>query len=539
MSLFNTESGDDVVVEGLSTPIAIIIEHAAIANWTNGSANGTSPGCWYWDEETEGWNSDGCAVNFNDTRYALSSATQTVCLCDHLTDFNVKTKKVSASIGAIEIDLVINTISAQDVARLFTWDNLMAHPLPFIVVASVWGCFALALVFLHLYDSHLDRRAVNDVFRHDPRFGGRKRRQDSTYIKNGIIQSNLENFWSLKSILHRHMWLSVGFRAPTSNFASTARALTLLVFVLGTFAGNAIFFGTDRSMVANAGIIAFSVSVISLGPVLMLMVCMNYLGYDRQLHFLYHSDTPGYQALLDSFSGMDVKRRLRRYRATKKGCSCAGLGLRALEVFLPEGLMGVRRKYDDETLSTLVPKPQFCKTGLQDLQLAFAGRPFSERVPMRSVAGWTCGLLYAIAMSFLTLQYGLQFDAADPDDLASIRAITGLNQEVDVTAAWLNANWRANLIDFVVNQPFSILSSFLLLYFFYKLQMVSAKYVAEADAAEFKDRIREAAKHQPPTAWADDSTSGEQLPNRGAMILVYLPRKQVTCTTRNDSPPTS
>jgi hypothetical protein len=308
------------------------------------------------------------------------------------------------------------------------------------------------------------------------------------------------------------MWLSVGFRAPTSNFSSTGRALTLLMFVLGTFAGNAIFFGTDRSMVANAGIIAFSVSVMSLGPVLMLMVGMNYLGYDRQLHFLYHSDAPGYQALVDSFSGMDVKRRLRRYRATKKGCSCASFGLRALEVFLPEGLMGVRRKYDDETLSTLVLKPEFRQMNLQEVQSAFSGRPLSERVPKCSVAGWTCGLLYAVAMSFLTLQYGLQFDAADPDDLASIRAITGVaaHSEVDVTAAWLNANWRATLIDFVFNQPFSILSSFLLLYCFYKLQLVSAKYVAEADAREVIDRL------DGQSAWADnDSTSADQVPSHG------------------------
>jgi hypothetical protein len=58
--------------------------------------------------------------------------------------------------------------------------------------------------------------------------------------------------------------------------------------------GNAIFFGTDKSMVANAGVIAFAVSIISVWPVIVIMILMNYLGYDRQLHFFYHSDTPGY-----------------------------------------------------------------------------------------------------------------------------------------------------------------------------------------------------------------------------------------------------
>jgi hypothetical protein len=478
MTLFSSTSGDELIVEDLDAPIMIVIEHAAITNWTNGSANGTLPGCWHWDEDREGWSEEGCEVNFNDTSYALSAATQTVCLCTHLTDFNIKTKKVSASVGVVEIDIAINTISVEDITRLFTWDNLMEHPLPFIVVTSVWGWFALSLVVLHLYDSHLDRKTIKSLSHHDPRFSGRRADRSSFMVK-GMYQSDLQHFWSMKSILHRHMWLSVAFRAPTSNFASTGRALVLLVFVLSTFAGNAIFFGTDRSMVANAGIIAFSVSIISLGPVLLLMLCMNYLGYDRQLHFFYDSNTPGYQELLDSFSGMDVKRRLAHYRGSKKTCSCGSLGLHLLEFFLPEGLMGVRRHYDEATLGTLELKAGFDQMSVQDLCSAFTARPLAERVPRRSVVGWTFGLLYAIAMSFLTLQYGLQFDVADPDDLTSIRAITGVATRGDITVAWLNANWRASLIDFVANQPFSMLTNFLLLYCFYKLQQTAAKYVAE------------------------------------------------------------
>jgi hypothetical protein len=482
MTLFSSTSGDDLIVEHLDAPIMIVIEHAAIANWTNGSTNGSLPGCWYWDEDVEGWSEEGCEVNFNDTSYALSSATQTVCLCNHLTDFNVKTKTVKASAGPVKIELVVNIISAEDISRLFTWDNLMAHPLPFTVVASVWGCFTLSLVFLHLFDRHLDRRAIKDIVRHDPRLTQNSPRGlSSTFRRNGVLQSKLDTFWSVRSLLHRHMWLSVAFRAPTSNLASTGRALCLVVFILGTCTTNAIFFGTDRSMSANAGIIAFSASIIALGPALTLMFCMKYLCYDRQLRFFYKTDTPGYQALVDSFEGADVKRRLRSYRLTKKSCSCLSFGMRVLEVVLPEGLMGVRREYDDQTLSTLVPKPEFHQMGLRDLLLAFEGRPLSERLPLRSVVGWAGGLLYAIAMSFLTLQYGLQFDIANPDDLASVRAITGVasGQDQDVTAAWLKANWRANLIDFILNQPTSILSSFIVLWCFYKLQTTTAKYVTE------------------------------------------------------------
>jgi hypothetical protein len=78
MTLFSSVSGDELIVEDLDAPIMIVIEHAAITNWTNGSTNGVLPGCWYWDEDIKGWSEEGCAVNFNDTSYALSSATQTV-----------------------------------------------------------------------------------------------------------------------------------------------------------------------------------------------------------------------------------------------------------------------------------------------------------------------------------------------------------------------------------------------------------------------------------------------------------------------------
>jgi hypothetical protein len=116
-SLFSPESGQEFVVEGLHEPIQIVIAHEAIADWSDGSTNGTLPGCWYWDEEADGWANDGCVVNFNDTNYDLSSPTQTVCLCTHLTEFNAKA-------GPIEIALTVNTISMDDVLN-FTWENLV------------------------------------------------------------------------------------------------------------------------------------------------------------------------------------------------------------------------------------------------------------------------------------------------------------------------------------------------------------------------------------------------------------------------------
>jgi hypothetical protein len=55
---------------------------------------------------------------------------------------------------------------------------------------------------------------------------------------------------------------------------------------------------------------------------------------------------------------------------------------------------------------------------------------------------------------------------------------------VDVTAAWLTANWRANLQDFIMNQPFSIALSFLILWSVYKMQVISAAMVARLSQLE-------------------------------------------------------
>jgi hypothetical protein len=55
---------------------------------------------------------------------------------------------------------------------------------------------------------------------------------------------------------------------------------------------------------------------------------------------------------------------------------------------------------------------------------------------------------------------------------------------VDVTAAWLAANWRANLQDFIMNQPLSIALSFFILWSVYRMQVISAAMVARISALE-------------------------------------------------------
>jgi hypothetical protein len=48
-------------------------------------------------------------------------------------------------------------------------------------------------------------------------------------------------------------------------------------------------------MVANTAIIAFGVSIVACGPVLILMFAMRYLDYERQLGYFYNRDTEAYK----------------------------------------------------------------------------------------------------------------------------------------------------------------------------------------------------------------------------------------------------
>jgi hypothetical protein len=126
-SLADQSTGGEVAVNALDSPLEIVLNHDPIENWSNGTITGTVSGCWFWDEKDGGWSSDGCVVNYFDTAYSLSSPTQTVCLCTHLTDFNAK-------VGPVEISVTVNTISTEDVLN-FTWENLV-RGIPYTLITT-------------------------------------------------------------------------------------------------------------------------------------------------------------------------------------------------------------------------------------------------------------------------------------------------------------------------------------------------------------------------------------------------------------------
>ena len=114
-SIVAAGTGRAVAVRGLgpASRIAIRIPH--------GSRPGSEVSrCRFWNETALAWSTDGCAQS-------TDSANATVCVCSHLTAFNVAKVLVPP----------IRAISAQDIADFFSWQNIREHPLPVICMGAL------------------------------------------------------------------------------------------------------------------------------------------------------------------------------------------------------------------------------------------------------------------------------------------------------------------------------------------------------------------------------------------------------------------
>jgi hypothetical protein len=83
-----------------------------------------------------------------------------------------------------------------------------------------------------------------------------------------------------------------------------------------------------------------------------------------------------------------------------------------------------------------------------------------------------------------------------------------MHSEESVTAAWLKANWQATVIDFSITQPISICYSFFVLWLIYRIQKLTQKYIAEADAHRLFNDLDEG------TAWVSATNRRERVGSR-------------------------
>ena len=77
------------------------------------------------------WSSDGCSI-------ARADARSLTCACTHLTAFNIRAV----------VTPPIRPIAAADAVNLFNWRNLLDHPIPALVVASMLVIWMIASIVL-------------------------------------------------------------------------------------------------------------------------------------------------------------------------------------------------------------------------------------------------------------------------------------------------------------------------------------------------------------------------------------------------------
>ncbi len=130
-SILAADSGLPVVIRGLpssssssssSSQIAIRIPHGARA-----AADASL--CRFWNETELAWSTDGCVRSADSV-----TPNTTVCVCTHLTSFNVAKVLVPP----------VNAISAADIANFFNWNNIRAHPVPVTCIGAVVALWIVA-----------------------------------------------------------------------------------------------------------------------------------------------------------------------------------------------------------------------------------------------------------------------------------------------------------------------------------------------------------------------------------------------------------
>jgi hypothetical protein len=139
-------NGETHAVHDLVEPVEIVFEvsNDEIRNTTIGNITSTlvvEAQCLYWSVNTGGWDDTGCTL-------ISENATHVVCACTHLTDFATAFKETALSAD----------FSAFTRVDLFTLDNILANPLPFVLLFTMYFLAALGC----LMGSNLDSRVSHE-----------------------------------------------------------------------------------------------------------------------------------------------------------------------------------------------------------------------------------------------------------------------------------------------------------------------------------------------------------------------------------------
>ncbi|EDO38968.1 predicted protein, partial [Nematostella vectensis] len=120
--------------------------------------------CYYWDERSEGWGTDGCMVG-KATRPGIVE-----CMCDHLTAFGANFRVLPTSV----VPPVVTTVSKADLP----YTRPIRTPLVLALVMTAFACYLIMLVWARREDIRDDKRA--EIYSLDDNSGMDKGHYDVT-----------------------------------------------------------------------------------------------------------------------------------------------------------------------------------------------------------------------------------------------------------------------------------------------------------------------------------------------------------------------
>eukprot|EP00817_Percolomonadidae_sp_ATCC50343_P003376 CAMPEP_0117423020 /NCGR_PEP_ID=MMETSP0758-20121206/3750_1 /TAXON_ID=63605 /ORGANISM="Percolomonas cosmopolitus, Strain AE-1 (ATCC 50343)" /LENGTH=3099 /DNA_ID=CAMNT_0005206003 /DNA_START=235 /DNA_END=9531 /DNA_ORIENTATION=+ len=210
-------SGNKIVVKGLTNPISISVPGTYNIT-TDESQPGFRAGCNFWNETLSEFSISGCEVG-------KSTANETICLCNHATDFASFLTYVVPNLNLLSVEdlALITTLNQDNFATLFV---MLGLALVYCICMVTLELFELTcnfcLGFLRAKETY---KKVNPEDSHT----------------RGIIRPIIERF------KRAHIWVSF-FYSPRSqpNFTRSRRLTVLYMIIIGVMGTNALTFGQKQ-----------------------------------------------------------------------------------------------------------------------------------------------------------------------------------------------------------------------------------------------------------------------------------------------------
>ena len=190
------------------------------------------PQCQFWNTATSAYDTAGCQYDATQ-----SDRTQTVCMCNHLTNFA----------AALQLIPKVNALNQKDITA-FTAANLRAYPIPLILLCASVLVFLILLPLVHCRDqarirARRDKKIMSKYERH--------------LLNERLIASSARPFLTRlqlavwRGVRFHHRYIAVAFHRVEEPFSGVERLCVVFTLVFTSMAINAVFFAQVQTQIGD------------------------------------------------------------------------------------------------------------------------------------------------------------------------------------------------------------------------------------------------------------------------------------------------